>query len=203
MLINGSRLKNFPVLSLHMGGPVAWTDKEVIDPETLKIVAFLLRGPLVGRECGEILDMRDVREFEPTAGMIVDSADDFSSRGDVIKIDKILKLNFNLVGLKVETKKGAKLGKISDYTLNADDFTVQQLIVQRPALKGFLDPELIIGREQIVEVTDFKIIVKEEKSKSKTTAKTSKKDFVPNFVNPFREPDFAPAQSRNPGEQDN
>ena len=185
-----------------MGGPVAWTDKEIIEPETLKIVGFLLRGPLVGRECGEILDMRDVREFDTGAGMIVDSADDFANRGDIIKIDKILKLNFSVVGLKVETKKGVKLGKIIDYIVTSDNLMIQQLIVQRPALKGFLDPELTISRDQIVEVADYKIIVKDETAKAKTKA-TVQKDFVPNFVNPFREPDFAPARTQTPDEQDN
>lgn len=201
MLINGSSLNNFPVLSLHVGAPIARTKRAVIDPDNLKIIAFHVDGPLVGRECGEILDVKDVREFAPRVGMIIDSADDLVNPGDVVKFDKVMKLNFNLTGLKVETKKGTKLGKIVDYTVNSDTFTVQQLVVQRPIMKAFLDPELIIGRSEIVEITDYKVIVKDEEAKIKQKTAAAK-DFVPNFVNPFREPDFAPAHTQSHGEQD-
>ena len=95
-----------------------------------------------------------------------------------------MELNFNVVGLKVETKKGSKLGKVTDFTVTSDNFSVQQIIVKRPAIKSFLDPELIIPRAEIVEITDYKIIVRDEEKVIKERA--LKEDFVPNFVNPFR-----------------
>ncbi len=180
----------FPVLSLHVGGPIAWTDSEVVDPEKLKIIAFFVDGPAIHNdpEAGDILETRDVREFS-NMGMIVDSIETFVNEGDVIKLDKILKLNFSLIGLKVETKKGSKLGKIIDYIVDTDTFTVHQLIVKRPVVKAIIDPELTIPRKEILEVNDYKIIVKDEEDKIRKRA--TKDDFVPNFVNPFREPDFS------------
>ena len=50
-----------------------------------------------------------------------------------------------------------------------------------------VDPELIIPRKEIVEVNDYKIIVKDEEEKIRK--KAVKEDFIPNFVNPFREPE--------------
>lgn len=190
MLVNASRLLNYPVLSLHMGGPIAWVDAEVVDPEKLKIVAFYVGGPIVKNdpEVGEILESRDVREFS-NIGMIVDSEEVFVNQGDVAKLDKILSLNFSLMGLKVETKKGSKLGKIIDFVVDTETFMVHQLIVKRPVMKALLDPELIIPRKEIVEVNDYKIIVKDEEDKIRK--KAVKEEFIPNFVNPFREPDFS------------
>ncbi|MBR3594645.1 PRC-barrel domain-containing protein [Candidatus Saccharibacteria bacterium] len=190
MLVNASRLLNYPVLSLHMGGPIAWVDAEVVDPEKLKIVAFYVGGPIVKNdpEVGEILESRDVREFS-NIGMIVDSEEVFVNQGDVTKLDKILSLNFSLMGLKVETKKGSKLGKIIDFVVDTETFMVHQLIVKRPVMKALLDPELIIPRKEIVEVNDYKIIVKDEEDKIRK--KAVKEEFIPNFVNPFREPDFS------------
>lgn len=190
MLVNASRLLDYPVLSLHVGGPIAWVDAEVVDPEKLKIVAFYVSGPAIQNdpEVGEILEARDVREFS-NLGMIVDSAETFVNPGDVAKLDKILALNFSLIGLKVETKKGSKLGKIIDFVVDSETFMVQQLVVKRPIVKAFLDPELIIPRKEIVEVNDYKIIVKDEEDKIRK--KAMKEDFIPNFVNPFREPDFS------------
>ena len=112
------------------------------------------------------------------------------------------KLNFNLIGLKVETKKGSKLGKVSDYTVTDDNFSVQQIIVKRPLIKSFVDPELTIPRKEIVEITDYKIIVKDEEKVIR--ARAEKEDFIPNFVNPFRknEQDLAPADTKNPADID-
>ena len=105
MLMNGSSLLNYPVLSLHVGGPIARTSRPIIDPHSLKIIAYeILPTDLLDEEAGNILETRDIREFS-NIGMIVDSGDCFVNRGDVIKLDKIIELNFDLVGLKVETKK--------------------------------------------------------------------------------------------------
>ena len=194
MLINASRLIGFPVLSLHIAGPVATTESFVLDPDRLKISAFRVWGPIIKNdpELGDILDARDVREFSPL-GLIIDSAEDFVNSGDVIKIDKCLELNFSMFGLSVVTKKGTKLGKIIDYTVDSDDFSVRQLIVKRPFLKSFSDPELVIPRKEIVEINDYRIIVKDEEQKIKKLA--TKEDFIPNFVNPFREPDFSASRA--------
>lgn len=188
MLFNGSRLLGCPVLSLHVGGRIASVSELIIDPDDLKIVACRVEGPLVGKEVGGILPIDSVREFS-RLGMIVDSADEFVQEDEIIRIRDIIKLNFHLVGLKVESKQGAKLGKVSDFTLEPATWRVQQLIVQRPLIKAFLDPELTISCNRIEAIDDYKIIIKEETEKTK--AKTPKTDFVPSFVNPFREPDFA------------
>lgn len=190
MLINASRLVNYPVLSLHVGGPIAWASADIVDPEKLKIIAFKVDGPAIKNdpEAGNLLEVRDVREFA-NSGMIIDSIEDFVNPGDVMKLDKIMELNFSLIGLKVETKKGSKLGKIIDYVVDTETFTVLQLVVKRPVVKALLDPELIIPRKEIVEVNDYKIIVKDEEEKIRKRAEHE--DFVPNFVNPFREPDFS------------
>ena len=198
--MSGSKLINYPILSLHVGGPIARTVRAVVDPNNLKIIAYeIAPTALLDDEAGDILETADIREFA-NIGMIVDSGDTFINRGDVIKLDKILELNFDLVGLKVETKKGSKLGKVVDYTVNTDNFSVLQLVVRRPAIKAFIDPELVIPRKEIVEVNDYKIIVKDEEDKIKKRA--IKEDFIPNFVNPFREPDFSTSRIKREKEGD-
>lgn len=204
MLVRGSSFTNTPILSLQAGGPIAWVKEPVVDPDSLKIIAFTTFGPLVNKAAANILDANSIREYSSQYGFVIDSIDELVSREDVIKIDKVMGLNFFLPGLKVESRKGSKMGKVEDYTVTDNDFMVQQLFVKRPAIKSFIDPELTIPRKEIVEVTDYKVIVRDEEKTIREKAETE--DFVPNFVNPFRkkpEPDYAPAQSRNPDEQDN
>lgn len=190
MLINNSRLIGCPILSLHIGGRIANVVETVVDPNTLKIVACRVDGPLVGREIGEILPMASVREFS-RLGMIVDSGDEFVEANDVVRIKNLLELNFSLLGLKAETRKGHKLGKVSDFTVEPESWQIQQLVVQRPMMQSFLDPELTIARSQISEINDYKVIVKDSTEKAKTKVKAPTEKFSPNFINPFREPDFA------------
>ncbi len=193
MLINGSHLLGFPILSLHVGGEVARVIESIIDPDNLKVIAFRVEGALVGRDgVGDILPVDGIREVS-SLGFIIDSIDELVDGEEVVRIKKVLDLNFSLTGLKVVTKKHEKLGKVSEFVVIAEDWQIYQLIVQRPLMKSFLDPELIIPRSRILEVNDYEVIIKSEKEAAKTKTTTdASADFIPNFVNPFREPDFAP-----------
>lgn len=193
----GSKLLGYPVLSLHVGGEIARTKSPIIDPDGLKVIGYSVDGPLIRGEIGNILDIGSIREFS-NRGMIIDSIDEFVFSGDIVRLDKVMALNFNLVGLKVVTKDGKTLGKVSDYTVDTDSFMVYQLVVKRPVMKSLLDPELTINRSQITEIDDYKVTIKNEDEKvTKSTKKEKVKDFTPNFVNPFREPQFSQSHNQN------
>lgn len=199
MLLSYTNLMNYPVLSMHVGAEIARMGRPVIDPNDLKVMAYEVYGPMVGGEVGNILMVRDIRELADM-GAIVDSTDVLVNQVDVVRLDKIMRLNFHLIGHRVVTKKGTKLGKVIDFTLNPDTFMIQQLIVKRPLSKSFFDPELLIGRSEIVEVDDDKVVVKDEEAKIREKAYG---DFKQDFINPFRQQRFAQANSQIRGERDN
>lgn len=190
MLISASHLIGTPILSVQASGPIAAVADFVVEPNSLKILGFFTNL----RTAANLLDAKSIREFS-AYGFVIDSADEFVEKDDVIKLSQAIDLNFNPIGLKVETKKGSKLGRVADFTVTSEDFTLQQLIVRRPLMKSFLDPELTIPRREIVEITDDKIIVKDEEKTIKRKAETE--DFIPNFVNPFRKSEPAHAKDQN------
>lgn len=200
MLIYNSRLLNLPILSVQDSGKIGIVSTTIVDPDSLKIIAFRVHGS-VGPEGGNLLDANSIREYSDY-GLVIDSTDELVQDNDVVKISEVLELNFSLLGLKVVTKKGSKLGKIVDFTVSDDNFSVAQIIVKRPAIKSFLDTELTIPRIEIVEITDYKVIVKDEEKVIKERA--LKEDFVPNFVNPFRKTEQTPAPNHmeNPADRD-
>lgn len=200
MLVSATRLIGTKILSMQSAGPIGEISSPIVDPNTFKIIAFYLTGGIIGRDAN-ILDVKSIREYS-RYGCVVDSIEEVVSKDDVIKISQVIDLNFELTGLKVETKKGSNLGKVLDYTVTSEDFTIQQIIVKRPLIKSFSDPELTIPRKEIVEVTDYKVIVKDEEKVIKK--KAAHEDFIPNFVNPFRESqqDFVPARTKNPADKD-
>ncbi len=200
MLILASRIIGAPVLSMQAAGKIAEISGVIVDPEDLKIIAFRVSGPLIGKRAENILVVDSIREYS-RMGMIIDSEDEFVASEDVVRVNKVLELNFELVGLKVETKKGSRLGKVSDFAVFSDTFHVEQLIVKRPIYKSFIDPELTIPRNEISEVTDYKVIVKDEEKTIVEKAETE--EFVSNFVNPFRKNgEYAPVEEseRDAGE---
>lgn len=201
MLIYNSRLLNMPVLSVQDSGKIGTISNTIVDPDTLKIIALRVHGA-IGSDGGNILDVNSVREYSEF-GLVIDSTEELVKDDDIVKIAKVLELNFSLIGLKVETKKGSKLGKVLDFTVTDDNFSVAQIVVKRPTVKSFFDSELIIPRAEIVEITDYKIIVRDEEKVIKERA--LKEDFVPNFVNPFRKSEQqapAPNHIETPADKD-
>ena len=187
MLVNASRLIGMPALSLHIGGPTAWTRQAIIDPKKLQIVGFYVDGPLVNDDTGDILETDEIREFAPI-GMVIDSVDVLTHGEDAVRLKKIIDMDFEFIGLNVVSKKGEKLGKVSDYVVDTQTFKIMQFTVKRPLFKGFLDPELILSRKEIVEIDDEKVIVKdsEEKVKKMAAVARGEKMAAPDYVNPFR-----------------
>ena len=200
MLVSANRLIGTPILSMQSANSIGTIAAPIVDPDSFKIVAFYLDGPLIDRSAN-ILDVKSIREYS-RYGCVVDSIEELIGKDDVVKISKIIDLNFDLINLKVETKKGSKLGHVSDFTITSEDFMIQQIIVRRPLLKSFSDPELTIPRKEIVEVNDYKVIVKDEEKVIKK--KAAHEDFIPNFVNPFRtqEQDLSPVRTKTPADQD-
>lgn len=181
MLVLGSQLIDTPIMSLQTGSELARTKVPVIDPRTLTIVAYEVEGALLD-EHPSLLRLEDVRELS-NIGMIVDSSDEFIGLGDVIKIKAVHELHFQLIGMNVIDDHKRKLGKVSDYSIDAGSFILQQLNVKRPLLKSFGDAEFLIHRSQITEINDTTIIVRSGAQKTEESVK----DVVRNYTNPFRQ----------------
>lgn len=182
MLIEGSKLLKYPILSLHTASRIAEVKSLVIDPNFLKVVAFEISA--VSSRQSLFLEASSVREFSKM-GMIVDSDEEFVEKDDVIKLKETIDLGFSLDNMKVISKKKAMLGRIEDFIINTEDFQIMQLIVKRPIYKALIDPELVIGRSDIHEINDNEIIIKSEEGT--IMKKSGTLDFVPNFVNPFKD----------------
>lgn len=192
MLIEGSKLLNYPILSLHTASKIAEVKALIIDPNFLKIVAFEINAASSKQRL--FLETASVREFSKM-GMIVDSDEEFVEADDVIKLKEMIELGFTLENMKVLSKKKTMLGRVEDFIVTTDDFRVMQLIIKRPIYKSLIDPELVIGRSEIHEINDTEIIVKSEEST--IMKKSGALDFVPNFVNPFKDGKYIASENNN------
>jgi uncharacterized protein YrrD len=191
MLLAGSRLIDAPVMGLQTGGELARTNRAIIDPKNLEIVAYELSGQLLDNH-PSVLRVADVREFSDI-GVIVDSSDEFVRPSDIIKLNTIYELHFHLEGMAVIDEKNQKLGKVNGYTIDTAGFMVQQLSVKRPLLKSLNDTELLIHRSQITEINDHAIIVHSEASIPEPLMESVRTA----YTNPFRKRPQAEQSNRH------
>lgn len=180
MLLAGSRLINAPVMGLQTGTELARTSKAIIDPSNLEIVAYDLTGPLLNQR-PSLLRVADVREFSDI-GLIVDSSDEFVSPEDIVKLNEIYNLHFEVIHMNVIDEKKRKLGKVVGYTIDTVGFFVQQLSVQRPLLQRLNETELLIHRTQITHISNDTITVHSERDVPEVPVHEA----PGSYVNPFR-----------------
>ena len=158
MLVLKERLVDVPVMSLQTGSELARTQTPIIDPRQLKIVAFYCQGPNL-EFSPAVLMVEDIREVSGL-GFIVDDADVLMSPDDLVRLKTVLGFNFNLIGKQAVEQNGHKLGKIGNYTTDAKSFFIMQLSVQPSLIQAWDTAEVLVGRQQIVEITDKTVVVR-------------------------------------------
>lgn len=168
-------------MSLQTGGEIAQTTRAVVDPARLQVLAYELAGPLLAAK-PMLLRVVDVREFSDI-GMIVDSIDELVEPTDVIKLDKIYRLQFNPVGMRVISTTRKAIGRVHSYTIDTEGFYIIQLAVKPTLLTRIREAELLIHRSQVREINDDAIVIEEREEVKEEPS------LVPNasYINPFRQ----------------
>jgi len=156
MLQLSGMLLNRPVLSLRTSSQVAATASPIINPNNLKIEGFYCQ---VGRS-QLILVSRDIRDILPQ-GLVINDQDVLTEPEELVRLKRVLDINFQLVGKQVVTTDKQKLGKVDDYATETESLMIKKLYVAQPLFRNFSGGNLMIDRTQIVEITDKKIVVQD------------------------------------------
>jgi len=160
MLRLSSSLLNRPVMSLRTGSQIGLAETPIINPHNLKILGWWCNTP-DGRQ---VLLAEELRQSVPE-GLAVNDEAALSDPADLVRHQEVLDINFELMDKPVRTKR-QRLGRVSDYSYN-DGMFIQKLYVARPLRKVFsAEDTLIIDREQIIEVTDKYILVRDTEVKA-------------------------------------
>ena len=160
MLRIGSSFKNLTVLSLHAGYPIATLTEMIINPHNLSIEAFYTANQSKSDKIRSALLIQDIREASGNR-VIIDHADDIRPVEDLIRLQEMIAINYQLIGKKVMTLSKHNLGKVEEFVANDDDFKIEKLHVGKPGLLGLKNSKLIINRSQVVSMNDDTIIVKD------------------------------------------
>lgn len=158
MLLLNSMLQNVPIMSLRNGHLIGDTTSLVLNPANLKIEAFKCninksKTPLYLLN-QDIRDMTDNKIF-------INDFEVLSEANELIRLKELIDLNFIIVGKMVVTKSKQKLGKVKEFSVENTSLFIQKLYIAQPIYKNIYGGQLIIDRNQIVEVTNTQIIVKD------------------------------------------
>lgn len=158
MLQLADSLKNIPVMSLRTLGVIAIAEVPIINPNNLKIEGWHCADQFT--KSNLILLSKDIRDIVPQ-GLAVDDYDRLSDPGELVRLQDILKLNFEIIGKPVISDAKRKVGKVSDYAVDTTSFTIQKLYISQPVYRNFTGGQLSIDRTQIVEITNRHVMVRD------------------------------------------
>ncbi len=149
---------NIPIFSLRTAHVVGTAVKPILNPNNLKIEAWFAESRFEGGLL--LLPSSEIRELS-RQGIAVNDQDAITPAEDLVRLEPLARLDFQLIGKKVETDLRRKLGKVDDYSTETSGFYVQKIYVRPTALRAFSQKPTMISRSQIVEINDKKIIVKD------------------------------------------
>ena len=158
MLLLSSRLMNQAVMSLRTGGQVATAIEPILNPNNLKVEGFYCEDKFNQEQL--VLLSQDIRDHVDK-GFIVNDHEVLVKAEELIRLQKFINLHFVLIEKPVFTITKQRLGKVSDYAVDQNSLYVQKLYISQGLLKSITGTNLIIDRNQIVEITDQKIVVQE------------------------------------------
>lgn len=158
MLQLSASLLNKGVLSLRTGAPVAEITAAIINPNNLKIEGFYCEDRFDKKTL--VLLYQDIRDIMPK-GYVVNDHDVLAEPGELVRLQKVLDIGFELIGKQVVTVDKQKVGKVSDYAADTTTMYIQKIYVAQSILKSFTGGSLSIDRNQINEITPKRIIINE------------------------------------------
>lgn len=144
------------VLSLRTGAPVATIVAPLINPNNLKLEGFFCRDSADKSEL--VLLYQDIREVLP-GGLVVNDYDVLAQPDDLVRLQELIELRFDVMGKPVETISHDKIGKVSDYAFESTTMFIHKLYISQSILKNLTSGALSVDRTQIHEITPKKIII--------------------------------------------
>lgn len=156
MLQLSSAFANKNVMSLRTGTPVAIITKPIINPDNLKVEGFYCED--IFNKAQLILLYQDIRELLPQ-GFVIDDHDVLAQPDELVRLKRLMDLDFQLAGMQVVSNSKQKIGKVADYATEVETMYIQKLYVSRSVFKSFTTGQLSVDRNQIIEISNSRILI--------------------------------------------
>lgn len=167
MLLLSNTLLNKSVLSLRTGGVIARVTAPIINPDNLKVEGFYCEDRF--DKSVLVLVYQDIRDVLAD-GYVVNDHEVLVEPDDLIRLKKVMDINFELIGKQVVTTNKQKVGKVNDYATETETMYIQKIYVGQSIIKNLAGGSLSIDRNQVDEITPRRVIINELSKKSPAAA---------------------------------
>jgi len=151
------------VTDISSGRKIANVTGIVINPHNLSVAALSCYVRAQAME--KFLLTKDITDFKLNIVTVPnDSA--LSDLEELVRIKEFLGINYKVIGKKVITDSKKHVGVVNDFVIDDETFLVAKLYVRPPITKLLQSSDRIIGRNQIVEVSDKAITVRDTSIKA-------------------------------------
>lgn len=167
MLQLSNSLLEKSVLSLRTGTAIATITGPIINPDNLKIEGFYCEDRFDKKQL--VLVCQDIRDILPK-GYVVNDHDVLVEADELVRLQKVIELDFELIGKQVVTIDKEKVGKVSDYATEVNSMFIQKIYVSQSIMKSLTGGSLSIDRTQVNEITPKRVIINELTKKAPAPA---------------------------------
>lgn len=157
-------------MSLRTGGQVATATEPIINPNNLKIEGWYCQDKFSKDQL--ILLSQDIRDVIKQ-GFVINDHDNLSTADELIRLKDVLNINFSLLGKQAVTVNKKKMGKVSDFAVEVETFYIQKIYLTQSLMKSLGGGNLGVDRNQIVEITNHRIVIQDPLKPVKARAATS------------------------------
>lgn len=166
MQILASSLIGANVLSIHSGQNLGKISGWLVSTKDLKIELLVVSA---NDKKTLYLMANDIRSLGNGAKsmIIIDSSDKLSEKEDLLRHQDLIGSKFDLMGLRVATQSGKKIGKVKDLSIDFQDLYILKLHIKAKVLQRITNERLLVDRTDIVEIKKDRIIIKDSYAKTK------------------------------------
>lgn len=132
--------------------------RPIINPNNLKIEGLYCQDTF--HKGTLVLLSQDIRDII-TQGVVVNDYDVLVEPDELVRLKDLMKIDFDIIAKPVVTVTKEKVGKVNDYAVEVETMYIQKIYVGQNLLKSFSGGQLSVDRNQIVEITDKKIIIQD------------------------------------------
>jgi uncharacterized protein YrrD len=159
MLINAKKIIGLPIIEAITMNKIAMVSNLIVSPENGQILAFLLQKSFFSGE-NKIVVLNDIREMY-IDGLVTNTQENIINSNEVVKVKDVLDKDIFLLGSRVMTQNGKKIGYLEDFIFDTSFSSIVTLIVK----KRFSSEKRIISAERILNILPKRIVIRDMSNK--------------------------------------
>ena len=168
MLINYQKIINMPLASIRSSAKIGYIDELLINPNNLHIDAIWCK---LANGKTQLLSPMDIRDIS-LRGIVINDHDNLIEEDEAIRLKPIIEINYSLLEKAAYVGK-RKVGKVEDFAINTENLYIQKIYVRPGLINRVTSERLTFDRSSIEEITNQKIIFKNQNTVKVTSLKES------------------------------